>query len=139
VGNIGRNQERGSTISHVVIIAEAQTVGVCLEVTLRDQGYRLTLVESYEEFSDLWPRPGGIGVDMVIATNTSLSPARILQIVPGIKVQYPRSRILVLSGYGPREFVSALMQEGIDAFLSIPWIEAELLSAVADLLPVPVS
>ncbi len=75
--------------------------------------------------------------DLVIVTNTSLSPDYIRIVVADIRVRDPHARIIVLSGYSPDDFVEDLEQEGIDGFLALPFEEGELLNEIAKILAKP--
>lgn len=117
---------RGGTIHHILVIAEKQEFGHCLEGALREHGYHVTLEDSYA--SD------GIGrrnIDLIIATNTSLSCHQIQRIIPDIKSQYPGVRIIVLSGYFTEDWVVELRQKGIDEFFELPYDENALLRGVS--------
>lgn len=115
------------------MIAETQGFGTCLEGVLRERGYHVTIVESFDVFQDI----ARIKFDMVIATNTCLTPTHIQSIVPDIKARCPGTRIIVLSGYYPDDFVADLKQKGIDGFLSLPFEEDALLKEVSGLLSMP--
>jgi DNA-binding NarL/FixJ family response regulator len=95
------------------------------------------MAESYGTFSDVFRNITRRKFDMVIATNTSLPPARIQRIVPEIKTRYPRARIIVLSGYYSEDFVADLKKKGIDGFLPLPYEDDSLLQEVAGLLSTP--
>ena len=121
------------------MIAEKETVGVCLDGLLREQGYHVTIAESYDTSSDVSQAMARTRAmcNLVIATNTSLPPARIRMIVPDIRARYPQARIMVLSGYCPDDFVADLREKGIDQFLALPFKEDALIKEVAELLSKP--
>ena len=114
-----------------------QTIGACLSGILREQGYVVTIVESYSNTSEMVPDYRHMIFDLVIVTNTSVSPARIQGFIPALKVDHPRARIIVLSGYCPEDFVSDLKQKGIDAFIPLPFARHGLTRDVAGLLSGP--
>ncbi len=101
---------------------------------LRGHGYEVTLRETYDTSSDGSPAMAHTKCDLVIITNTSLSPADIRNVIPDIRAGDPHARIIVLSGYSPDDFVADLKQDGIDCFLALPFEEGELLKEVARLL-----
>jgi DNA-binding NtrC family response regulator len=114
------------------------TIGHCLKVVLRERGYRVTVAVSFEMFlDDVFDRTR-TKYDLVIATNTSLTPATLTTIIPDIKACHQHARIIVLSGYYPGEFIAHLTQEGIDGFLQLPFDEATLLDEVALQLSKPI-
>ena len=116
-------------------MAEKQAFGACLAAVLREHGYDVTIVESYGGFSDFFQDLTRTEFDLLIVTNTCLSPVHIQSIVPDIRAGHPRARIIVLSGYCPEDFVADLRQKGIDGFLPLPFEEDALLREVAWLLP----
>ncbi len=122
---------RGETIHNILVIAEEESVGACLEAVLREHGYHVRLAESYNTVPDVFLATARSTCDLVIVTNTSLPPARIRAIVPSIKARNPRVRIVVLSGYYPDDFVTELKQKGIDGFLTLPFKKDVLLTEVA--------
>jgi DNA-binding NtrC family response regulator len=124
-------------IHNVLVIAEKQTFGACLGGVLRGHGCRVTIVESYGRFSDVFQGIARRKFDLVIATNTSLPATHIQSIVPDIKARHPHARIIVLSGYYPGDFVADLNQQAIDGFLPLPYEEDALLKEVAGLLSKP--
>jgi DNA-binding NarL/FixJ family response regulator len=111
------------------VIAEQQEVGPCLEGVLGAHGYRVTSENSYATDGT-----GGRTFDVIIATNTSLTPVQIRKMIPIIRARNPDARIIVLSGYCREEWVTDLRQTGIDGFLELPFEEGALLSEVSALL-----
>jgi len=75
--------------------------------------------------------------DLVILTNTSLTPPHIRECVLHVKTRYPHARTLVLSGYSPKDFVADLRKNGADGFLTLPYEEKSLLIEIAWLLSMP--
>ncbi len=114
------------------------TIGHCLEVVLRERGYRVTIAESFEMFPDDVFDRTRTKYDLVIATNTSLSPATLATIIPDIKACHRHARIIVLSGYYPDDFVADLTKKGIDGFLRLPFDQTTLLNEVAMQLSEPI-
>ncbi len=114
-------------------MAQKQQFGSCLERVLQQRGYVVTIVESHDVSRELTRQK----FDLLIVTNTSISPAQIQRMVPEMKARYPDTRIIVLSGYCPDDFVTDLKQKGIDGFLLLPFKEDVLLKKVAALLPIP--
>jgi DNA-binding NtrC family response regulator len=112
-------------------------VGACLEEVLREQGYLVTVVESYTLFCDDVQNGANTRFHLVIATNTSLTPSQLQSIVPDIKARHPHVRIIVLSGYFPDDFVADLRQRGIHGFLPLPFKQSALLEEVAGQLSHP--
>ena len=107
-------------------------MGHCLEGALRGHGYHVTLEDSYP--------PAGTGrrpVDLIIATNTSLSCHTIQRMIPNITLEYPGVRIIVLSGYFTEEWVVDLRQKGMDEFFELPYDENALLRGLSGLLARP--
>jgi DNA-binding NtrC family response regulator len=123
---------QGGTIHNILVIAEKQEFGPCLEGVLREHGYHVTIEDSYV------PHAIGRGpIDLIIATNTSLSSHQLHEIIPDFKSQYPNSRIMVLSGCFGEDFVENLKEKGIDEFLELPFDANALLGRVGDLLSGP--
>ena len=96
-------------------------------------------MESYGTCSDVCQDAVRGKYDLVIATNTSLTPARIQSIIPDIKARHTHARTIVLSGYCPEDFVMDLKHKGVDAFLPLPFEEDALLKEVAVQLSKPPS
>lgn len=129
---------RGGTVFNVLVIAEKQTFGACLEESLQGHGYIVKVVDSYgSRDSEATGRSVSGYFALVIATNTLLLPAKLQDLIPDIRAQHPHARILVLSGYYPEDFVAELRQKGTDAFLPLPYQEDALLTEVAGLLASP--
>jgi len=129
----GLTDRKGGVIHNVLVIAEKHNFGRCLESLLLEQGYHVTTMESYDILKGL----PGMNFDLVIATNTSVSPGQIKSIVPDIKTRYPKCRVLVLSGYFPKDFVANLREIGVDGFHPLPFEEFALLKDVAASWPAP--
>lgn len=127
----------GDAIHNVLVIAQRQALGACLEGLLQEHGYHTTVSESYGRFSNVLQYLVRKKFDLVIVTNTSIPPADIPSIVPDIKAQHPHGHIMVLSGYSSEDFVEDLKQKGMDRFLPLPFQEDALLGEVARLLSSP--
>jgi DNA-binding NtrC family response regulator len=127
----------GGRIHNVLVIAERREFGACLEGVLREHGYHVTIVESYGRFANDLQNISNTQFDLVIATNTSLTPAQIQGIVPDIRARHPHTRIIVLSGYCSDDFVADLRQKGIHGFLPLPFGQTALLEEVAGQLSMP--
>ena len=97
----------------------------------------MTIAETYDTSPDVSLTMARRMYDLVIVTNTSLSPAHIRTVVPDIKIRDPHARIIVLSGYSANDFVADLKQNGIDGFLALPFEEGALLKEVAKILAKP--
>jgi DNA-binding NarL/FixJ family response regulator len=119
------------------VIANKLTFGACLLGVLREHGYKVTLSETYDTSPDVSLAMAHTICDLVIITNTSLSPAHIHIVVADIKARDPHTRIIVVSGYSADDFVADLKQEGIDGFLALPFEEGVLLKEVATQLAKP--
>ena len=111
------------------MIAEQQEVGPCLERVLEERGYGVTTEESFAA-----DETGGREFELIIATNTSLTPSQILGLIPAVKARHPDAWIIVLSGYCPEEWVADLERTGIDRFLELPFEVNALLKEVSGLL-----
>lgn len=109
-------------------------MGNTLMGCLHNKGYNATTLESYGKIPDIVEELARRKYAMVIATNTSLSPSQIQDIVPAIKAQSPDARILVLSGFHTREFCSDLKEKGVDGCLPLPFEEVVLMNSVDELL-----
>jgi DNA-binding NarL/FixJ family response regulator len=103
-------------------------------VVLRERGYQVTVVESYDEFVEGFAGIARTKFDMVIATNTCLTPSDIQRMIPDLKAQHPHARLMVLSGYCADDFVSGLKEQGIDGFICLPFEEDVLIQEVAGLM-----
>ncbi len=120
-------------INNVLVMAEKKQFGNCLEGVLQQWGYLVTTVDSY----DISPELTRQNFDLVIPTNTMMSPAQIQDNIPEMKVSYPDARIMVLSGYTSDDFVADLEHKGVDGFLSLPFDENALQQQVTALCPIP--
>jgi DNA-binding NtrC family response regulator len=122
----------GDAIHNILVIAETQEIGPCLEGILLRQGYSVTTGDTYDD------RNAGDRVyDLIIVTNTSLTPDQIRNVIPGIKSLHPQSPVIVVSGYCVEEWVSDLKRLGVDKFLELPVAEDTLRTEVAAILPAP--
>jgi DNA-binding NarL/FixJ family response regulator len=119
------------------VIANKLTIGGCLEGVLRGHGYEVTVAETYDTSPDVPLAVARRMCDLVIVTNTSLSPSHIRIVVADIKIRDPHTRIIVLSGYCANDFVADLKQDGIDGFLALPFEEDVLLKEIAKILAKP--
>lgn len=54
--------------------------------------------------------------------------------IPDIKWQNPKGRIIVLSGYFTEGWVEDLRRKGMDEFFELPYEEKALLRGVSELL-----
>lgn len=129
---------RGGAIHNVLVIAEKEPFGACLEAVLRKHAYNVTIEEFYGRFSDVLHDIVRTTLDLVIVTNTSLTPIHIRNIIPDIKARHSQVRIMVLSGYHSESFVADLGEKGMDVFLPIPYDEDVLLKEVEGLLSKPI-
>ena len=129
---------KGVTIHHILVVAEKGLFGVGLVGILQGHGCLVTIIESCgRESVQLGPHSVSIDFDLVILTNTCLTPARIRRCVPHLRARYPHARTLVLSGYSSKVFVADLRKKGIDGFLSLPYEKESLLIEIAWLLSIP--
>lgn len=119
------------------MIGNKLTFGACLLGVLREHGYKVTLAETYDTSPDVSLANARMLCDLVIVTNTSLSPDYIRIVVADIKVRDPHARIIVLSGYSAHDFVADLKQDGIDGFLTLPFEEGALLKEISNILAKP--
>jgi DNA-binding NarL/FixJ family response regulator len=124
-------------IHNVLVIAEKEIFGACLGEVLREHGCDVTVVESYNEWSEVSRNTPAETLELVIATNTSLPPSLIRSTVPDIKAQHPGAPLIVLSGYCADDFVADLLQNGADRFLPLPFEQDALLAEVDGLLSLP--
>jgi DNA-binding NtrC family response regulator len=129
--------DRDRSIYSVIVVAQLEGLGDCLEGVLRGQGYQTRITQSYDRFPGGCDGKARVSVDPVIVTNAAVPPDRILSIIPDIKARHPHARIIVLSGNCPGVFVADLTQKGIDGFLPLPFEEDALLPQVATLLSGP--
>jgi hypothetical protein len=98
----------------------------------------VTIIESCgRESVPVGRRAASKDFDLVILTNTCLTPPHIRKCVLHVKTRYPYARTLVLSGYSPKDFVADLREKGIDGFLTLPYQEESLLLEIAWLLSTP--
>jgi DNA-binding response OmpR family regulator len=128
-GDTGFVLGKGETIHNILVIAEKREIGPCIAEVLRADGYRVTLEDAFaaDERMDTL-------CDAVIVTNTSLTPPQILDAIPGIKSRRRMTRIIVLSGYSDKEWITDLKRNGMDQFLALPFERKVLLRGVAGLL-----
>jgi two-component system, cell cycle sensor histidine kinase and response regulator CckA len=124
-------------IHNVLVVAEKDVIGACLEEVLREHGLDVTVAESFGGLSDGLCDGARENIDLAIITNSSLPPSRIPSIVPDIKARHPDARLIVLSGYYTEDFVAELVRKGIDRFLTLPYAQDALLNEVDGLLSMP--
>jgi DNA-binding NtrC family response regulator len=125
---------RGETIHRILVIAEKQEIGPCIEGVLREDGYDVTIENSYVSADT-----GRRDFDLIIATNTSLTPVHIQRIIPQMKARHPDARLIVLSGYRAKEWVTDLKKNGTDEVLELPFEKDAFLREVSGLLSQPIS
>jgi hypothetical protein len=119
----------------VLVVAEKRTFGACLMRILQAHGCLVTIMESCgRETVHAGRRAVSKDFDLVILTNTCLTPAHIRTCVLDVKTRYPHARTLVLSGDLPKDFVADLREKGLDGFLPLPYEEESLLLEIAWLL-----
>ncbi len=112
-------------------------MGNTLMGCLHNKGYKGTTLESYGKIPDIVKELARRKYAMVIATNTSLSPSQIQDVVPAIRAQSPEARIIVLSGFYTTDFCSDLKVKGVDGCLPLPFEEIVLMNKVDELLSIP--
>jgi len=118
---IADQEPLGSYLSRVL-------AGYCLDVNVLDPQVCVDFVDAELSRNNY---------DMVLPTNNALTPASLQELVPQIKRRFPQTKMIVLSGYTPSEFVLDLKRHGIDDFLPLPLKAYDLLCRIQQLYPVP--
>jgi DNA-binding response OmpR family regulator len=69
-------------------------------------------------------------IDLVILTNSALSPCEIPWLVGQIKSEYPKMRIMTLSGWTTPEWEATLANAGSNIFMKLPFKIKDMQAAV---------
>jgi hypothetical protein len=116
------------------ILLIADEIAPSLKEVLEANGYDVNIVKSYGCFEAIYSELSRYDYDMLIPTNNSLSPEQILELVPVIKIKFPKIKIMVLSGWVALDFITDLKRLKIDDFASLLIDHNELIAKVNELL-----
>ena len=100
-------------------------LGTVLTAMLQAKHLAVDVVESYGRHDAMYASLSRGAYDVVLLSNTTLTPKLILEVAPVIQSRFPAVRIVVLSGWMENDFVVSLelldvhdvfkMTEGIEA------------------------
>ena len=111
---------RDSSAKKKILPIAEDLLGELIKEYLIDEGFNVTLFESYRSdviYSELCRVKYGL----VILTNTCLMPSQISELVPVIKENFPKIKILIGSGWDSSDFIDELKRFGINHFFSLPF------------------
>ncbi|SYZ73132.1 hypothetical protein TRIP_C21250 [Candidatus Zixiibacteriota bacterium] len=72
--------------------------------------------------------------DLIILTNSDFPPGELPPLSALIKLNYPRAKIIVVTGYIGKDLANSLAVIGIDAFMTLPFKIAEMQAVVRRIL-----
>ena len=127
-------EEQRKTRIKILLVAAKDELGMLLAEILGHEPFEVTVVESYGQLGEVYDELSRKEYRMVLLTNNSLSPAHILELVPEIKRQHQRLKVVVMSGYRSDEFEQELERCGIEAFVPLPFEPERLVVRTKELL-----
>ena len=120
----------------ILLIAAKDPLGDIFSQALVEEGFDVVVVESYGRLDEVYSELSRKKYDLVIATNNSLTPTHILELIPEIKRRWPDIKVVVLSGYYFPDFVVELKRANIDEFFPSPYRFGDILAKIQGLLAV---
>jgi DNA-binding NarL/FixJ family response regulator len=112
---------------HRVLVVSEEPLGGIMTRLLQAEGLTVDVVLSYGRHQTMYAKLAERAHDVVVLTNTTLTPTHILQVIPVIRRLFPWVRIVVLSGWLEGEFLSALERLEVRDAFKLP---ADLAAAV---------
>ena len=119
---------------HRILLIADETVGASFKGALVAKGYEVKIIKSFGRLKVVYFELSRQKYDILILTNTSLRPRHILRLVPVIKLKFPKTKILVLSGWDRVDFITTLKLLKIDDFFLLPIGLTELVTNVNKLV-----
>lgn len=105
----------------ILLVAAKDDLGALIPEVLEDAGFEVTVVQPFGKSGEILDELSRKEYSMVLLTNNFLRPEDILKLVPEIKRQYQRLKVVVMSGYRSEEFEKTLERYGIEAFVPLPF------------------
>jgi len=123
----------------ILVIAELNSLGGIISGLLSKEGIEVTVVEAWDRVEKIYAELSRNNYDMVLPTNNSLTPGKILELIPEIKKKYPGIKIIVLSGCNTPKFMEELKDLDIDEFFPLPFPPVNLIQRVEAILTSPLT
>ncbi len=118
---------------HVLVAAEKILNEIITEI-LDEIGVTVTAVEPAFNKNNILKALKQEPYDLVILTNSDLSPHELPSLAEQIKLEYPAIKIIIASGFVTNGLVNSLAVEGIDVFMMLPFKIVELQAVVRRVL-----
>jgi DNA-binding response OmpR family regulator len=115
------------------LLAEDDTqIRTLLVEVLRNEGYTVYDAPDGEEAIQLFDQnSGSIGL---LLLDLGLPKRTGVEVFRDIRSKKPDVKIIAMSGWGQRETVDELYQEGVDIFIQKPYRPSEILQTVKNIL-----
>jgi DNA-binding response OmpR family regulator len=116
-----------------ILLAEDDTqIRTLLVEVLRNEGYTVYDAPDGEEAIQLFDQnSGSIGL---LLLDLGLPKRTGVEVFRDIRSKKPDVKIIAMSGWGQRETVDELYQEGVDIFIQKPYRPSEILQTVKNIL-----
>ncbi len=115
--------ERGAQI---LAVDDSESTLQVLERNLEQAGYAVLTVRSVDEAVPILERAS---IDLVI-TDLKMPKVGGLELIRHIRTNFPETAAIMITGYGSIESAIAAVKEGAEEYLTKPFTDEELLSAV---------
>jgi DNA-binding NtrC family response regulator len=130
---------RSVRVKQRVLIVAGNDLYPILEQMLEDSEFLPSNVESYARLDQIYSELSRKAYGAVVVTNNGISCQHVLDFVHSIRKEFPRIRMLVLSGLAEPDFVDQAMSGGADRFLALPCNADDILVTLRLLLGPPKS
>jgi DNA-binding response OmpR family regulator len=120
------------TTAGILLAEDDAQIRTLLVEVLRNEGYTVYDAPDGEEAIQLFDRnSGSIGL---LLLDLGLPKRTGVEVFRDIRSKKPDVKIIAMSGWGQRETVDELYQEGIDIFIQKPYRPSEILQTVKNIL-----
>ena len=120
----------------LLVAAKDEPIELIFSEMFEERTFQVDVVECYNEhhLQQIKKDLSDTQYDVVIPTNSGLSPWYIPELVSFIKHSHARTKVVVVSGHDNVDFVLDLTRRGIDDFFFIIHEDGELLRRIKELL-----
>lgn len=105
---------------HRLLLVSDVPLAKLLVALLQAEDREIDSVESYGRYHALYAKLSCQAYDVVVLTNTTLTPKLILQVTPEIQWRFPAVSIVVLSGVMADDLAARLASLGIHDVFEMP-------------------
>ncbi len=113
-------------IAYILAVDDSENTLQVLERNLTQAGYSVLTARGVEEAVPILERTS---IDLVI-TDLKMPKVGGLELIRHVRANFPETATIMITGYGSIESAVAAMKEGAEEYLTKPFTDQELLSAV---------